>query len=306
MPPGTMRRFDLRIARLPSGSWADMPVVVAHGAHPGPVVWCNGAIHGDELNGVEITRRLLRAVRPRELGGTVMFVPIVNVFGVTTSSRYLPDRRDLNRSFPGSRRGSLAARLANQFFEKVVSRCEVGLDFHTGSAGRQNLPQLRCDLDDPETRAIAEAFAPPLLLHASLRDGSLRWAAREHGARVLLFETGEAMRFDELGIERGVAGTLRVLQALKMLPSAPDKPAAPPLISRSSSWSRAGVSGFCHTHVELGQGVAAGDSLATICDSVGGHDSHVRARVGGVVIGLLRTAIVHRGDALVHVAEIEA
>jgi hypothetical protein len=269
-------------------------------------VWLSGAIHGDELNGVEIVRRLLGQLQPGNMAGTVLAVPIVNVFGVTTASRYLPDGRDLNRSFPGSRRGSLASQLASLFFENVAVRCDFGLDFHTGARGRSNLPHVRCDLDDPLTRELAEAFSPRLVLHASLRDGSLRAAACRRGGRVLLYEGGEADRFDEVAIALGVEGALRVLHSLGMIDEAPRAPATPVPCARKSRWIRAGRSGFCHTRVELGDSVVQGQRIVSISDSMGGKELDIRARVAGVVIGLLRTALVHRGDALVHIAEVEA
>lgn len=302
---GTSRRIEIPIARLPPGTWTSMPVVVAHGIRPGPTVWVSGAVHGDELNGVEIVRRLLVRVRPHDLAGTVLAVPIVNVFGVTTSSRYLPDRRDLNRSFPGSPRGSLASQLAHLFFDNVAARCSLGLDFHTGSNGRSNLPQVRCDVDDPETRRLAETFAPSLILHADIRGGSLRAAACKRGIRVLLYEGGEAFQFDEVAIQRGVDGALRVLQEMKMIAEAPEAPSPAVSISRSSKWMRAGRSGFCRARVKLGDVVSSGQCVAVISDSTGARELVVRSRVGGMVIGILRTALVHRGDALVHVAEIE-
>jgi len=303
---GTSKEIEVKVARLPLGTWATMPTAILHGHAPGPTIWLNGAIHGDELNGVEIVRRLLTHLDPSELSGTAIAVPIVNVFGVSIGSRYLPDRRDLNRSFPGAKRGSLASRLARLFFERVARRCELGIDFHTGSGGRSNWPQVRCDLDDQETRRHAEAFAPPLLLHSTLRDGSLREAARKEGIRVLIYEAGEASRFDETAIQVGVDGTLRVLGSLGMIRHAPEAPWVRPRVARESRWMRAGRSGFSHIHVEPGATVAKGDCVATVSDSIGKKEMSVRSTAAGVVIGVLRTALVHRGDALVHVAELES
>ena len=299
--PGTARTIELRIARLPTGTWMTMPVVIMHGARPGPTIWVSGAVHGDELNGIAIVRRLAATLEARHLAGTVIAVPIVNVFGVTNGSRYLPDGRDLNRSFPGSRRGSLAARLAHLFFQRIAVRCDLGLDFHTGSGGRCNLPQLRCDLDDPDTLRYARAFAPPLVLDAKLRDGSLRAAAWNRGIRVLLYEAGEALRLDSDAVGLGVSGTLRVMKTMGMIAEAPATTFTPAIV-RKSTWVRAGRSGFCLTGVELGQHVEASREVATIIDSTGKKEFSVRARFGGIVIGLLSTALVHRGDALLHIA----
>jgi len=299
--PGTSRLVELPVGHLPPGAASSMPVMVVHGRRPGPTMWLSGAIHGDEVNGIDIVRRIILELDAKALAGTVLAVPIVNVFGVTAGDRYLPDRRDLNRSFPGSPRGSLAARMAHIFFDNVVSRCDLGLDFHSGSAGRSNLPQIRCDLDQDATRRLAVAFGAPVTLHATLRDGSLRAAARRGGTPVLLYETGEAHRFDEAGIRLGMGGALRVLKSLGMIDDAPEREREP-LFSRNSSWIRAGRGGFVHLSVGLGDRVRAGQALATVTQTFGRGRIPLRARDAGVVIGVLRDALVHHGDAVVHVA----
>lgn len=301
---GSAREFDVRVARLAAGTWATMPTVVIHGRQPGPTVWLSGAIHGDELNGVAIVRELVMRLKPSLLAGTIIAVPIVNAFGLTLESRYLPDRRDLNKSFPGSPRGSLAGRLAHLFFDRVAKRCELGIDFHTGSGGRSNLPQIRCDLEDAKTEQCAKDFAAPLTLHSTLRDGSLRAAARKQGVRVLLYEAGEAHRFHQPSIEVGVQGTLRVLKGLGMIADTLPPPLIPPRIAMSSRWIRAGRSGFCHLHTELGAIVSGGDRLATVTDSLGHKHLDIISRHPGIIIGTLQTGIVHRGDALVHIARL--
>ena len=282
-----------------------MPVVVIHGHQRGPTIWLSAAIHGDELNGVAIVRKLIGALDPTRLAGTVLAVPVVNVFATNTGSRYLPDRRDLNRSFPGSPRGSLAARLAHVFHTRVVSRCRLGIDFHTGSNGRANLPQIRCVLDDTRTRQYASAFAPPLILDSPARGGSLRAAAAKDKIRVLLFEGGEAGRLDPGVIEAGATGTLRLIHHLKMMPGrAPARVRSEVHVARRSHWLRASRTGLCFLAVELGQMVFAGDLIATIADATGRREKAIVSRVDGIVIGVLRTALVHRGDALVHLAEL--
>ena len=215
--PGRRRRFELPIARLMSGTPVALPVVVLHGREDGPTVWLSGAVHGDELCGVEIIRLVLEALEPSAMSGTVIAVPVVNVHGFNTGQRYLPDRRDLNRSFPGSPRGSLAARIAHLLLTEVVGRCSAGIDLHTGSDHRTNLPQIRADLDDAETLRLAEAFGAPVSIHSRTRDGSLRQAATEVGATVLLYEGGEALRFDPTAIAAGRDGTMRVLAELGMI-----------------------------------------------------------------------------------------
>ena len=178
---GTRGRVDIPVARLPTGTWLTLPVSVIHGQSPGPTIWLSGTIHGDELNGIAIIREINRQADPKLLSGTILAVPIVNVFGLIIESRYLPDRRDLNRSFPGSKRGSLASQLAHLFVEQIVRRCDYGIDFHTGSGGRTNLPQIRCNLDDARTRELAEVFSAPLILNSKRRPGSLRAGAEPEG-----------------------------------------------------------------------------------------------------------------------------
>jgi len=303
--PGHSREMGLPITKLVTGAEVTLPVRVLHGRQDGPVVWLDAAIHGDEVVGVEVIRRVLATLSPKTLRGTLVALPIVNVHGFMSGDRYLPDRRDLNRSFPGSPRGSLAGRIAHLMMREVIDKCEVGIDLHTGSDRRTNLPQIRADLDDPRTRSLAEAFGAPVMLHAKLRDGSLRAAARERGATVLLFESGEAMRFDQWAIEAGVTGVLRVLAALDMIDPVADVSAAQSLVSRRSGWVRAGRSGIVHLDATLGQRVEVGDRLGGLSDSYGRTLRLVRADRAGLVIGRTTAPLVNRGDALVHIADIE-
>ena len=214
--PGAEAMGDLPLARLVTGNTISMPLRVIHGRDEGPTVWLSAAVHGDEIAGVEIIRRVLDQVNALTLAGTIIAVPIVNVHGFLNGDRYFPDRRDLNRSFPGSPTGSLAGRVAHLFVTQIVDRCDVGIDLHTGSDHRINLPQIRADLDDPFTRELAVAFGAPLMLHAKLRDGSMRAAATSSGATVLLYEGGEAWRFNEQAVEAGTRGVLRVFDRLSM------------------------------------------------------------------------------------------
>lgn len=302
---GSTKAVELPITRLVTGGDVSLPVQVVHGREPGPVVWVNAAIHGDEVVGVEIIRQVLAALSPRTLRGTLVAVPVVNVLGFMAGSRYLPDRRDLNRSFPGSPRGSLASRIAHLFMTEVVAKCEVGLDLHTGADRRPNLPQVRADLDDPRTRELAEAFGAPVMLDASIRDGSLRQAARETGAAVLLYEGGEASRFDEEPIVAGVSGVLRVLAALDMVDRTVEAPAPTSLVARRSGWVRARSTGILHLEVELGARVEEGRRIGGLSDTFGRRVRLVHADRSGIVVGLTHAPIVNAGDAIVHIAEIE-
>ncbi len=297
---------ELPIARLVTGTRISLPVQVRHVRTDGPVVWLSGAVHGDEINGVEIIRRVMRTLDPRTMTGTVIAVPIVNVHGFLNGDRYLPDRRDLNRSFPGSPTGSLAARIAYLFMTEIVSRAEVGFDLLNGSDHRTNLPQVRADLDDPPTRALAEAFGAPVMLHAKVRDGSLRGAATELGATVLLYEGGEAWRFDAEALDAGERGVLRVLARLGVVEDIDDGPVAPPIESRRSSWVRARRSGIALLDVGLGDRVGKAQQLGVIHDSVGKRLSRITSSRTGIVIGLIQHPLVNQGDAVVHVAETES
>ncbi len=305
--PGRRVQLELRPARLPSGGWMEMPVVVLHGRRPGPVVWLSAAVHGDEVCGVEIIRHVLTHLDAQHLRGSVLAVPVVNVPGFGHGDRYLPDRRDLNRSFPGSPRGSLASRFAHLFMSEIVDRCDIGLDLHTGSDHRTNLPQIRADLDDPPTHDLARAFGAPVALHARLRDGSLREAAASRGKTTLLYEGGEAWRFDRDAIEVGTAGCLRVLHHLGLTPTEPGglRGPAPTRFLRSSRWLRSPASGVVRVAVALGEIVEQGQVLATFSDAVGGRYRSLRATAPGIVIGRSEIPVVHRGDAVVHVASLD-
>lgn len=301
---GQRLEVELPIARLVTGTPVSLPVLVVHGREEGPTVWVSAAIHGDEINGVEIIRRVLERLDAKALRGTVLAVPIVNVHGFVNGDRYLPDRRDLNRSFPGSARGSMAGRLAHLFMKEVVARCTVGVDLHTGSAHRTNLPQVRADLDDPVTRQLALAFGAPLMMHSAIRDGSLRQSATEAGATVLLYEGGEAWRFGEDAIRAGVDGVLRVFSTIGLLDGLGPS-SLTPLESRSSKWVRAPRSGIAQIPVELGDEVVAGQQLGRIHDSFGRRLGQIKSPIDGSVIGLNLDPLLNRGDAIVHIAATE-
>jgi predicted deacylase len=300
---GSWKRIDVPVARLPTGTWLHLPIAVAHGAKRGRRVWLSAGIHGDELNGIEIIRRVLPHVHPEELTGTLVALPTVNVFGLLQQTRYLPDRRDLNRSFPGSATGSLAARLAHFLMQHVVTGSDLGIDLHTGSQGRRNLPQIRADLSDAETLRLARAFHAPALVHSRTRDGSLREAAASAGVPVLLFEGGEALRFDEDVIERGVDGVLRVLRALRLGRFGKRRKVPPAFEGARSGWTRAGRGGICRLKARLGDHVNLRQEIAVVADAFGDGARPVRAQRDGLVIGINTNPLVNRGDAIVHIAE---
>ncbi|GAB4141908.1 MAG: succinylglutamate desuccinylase/aspartoacylase family protein [Planctomycetaceae bacterium] len=293
------------MSRLPTETWLSMIVEVVNGKKPGPCIWLSAALHGDELNGVEIIRRVLNRLKTEDLRGCVIAVPIVNVFGFIEQSRYLPDRRDLNRSFPGSHRGSLAGRIAHLFMTEIVTQCDFGIDLHTGSNYRENLPQIRAKLDDPQTRKCAKAFGAPVMIHAAVRDGSLRHAASSRGIPVLLYEAGEPLRFERDSIEIGVRGILRVMRTLKMLRSAPKTRFTNPLAIQETTWIRARRGGILNLDVSLGQRVTKSQRLGIIADAFGDNSKILRASTDGIVIGVLNNPIVNQGDAVVHLGRLK-
>lgn len=303
VPAGRSMRLEIPVARLPTDTWLSLPVAVVNGRRPGPRVWLTAAVHGDELNGVEIIRQVLRSIDARSLAGAVLAVPIVNVFGFINESRYLPDRRDLNRSFPGSPRGPLASRIAHLVMTEIVAQCHYGIDLHTGSDHRFNLPQVRADLDDDENRRIAVAFGAPVTIHASTRDGSLREAATARGAKVLVYEGGEANRFDGAAIDTGIAGVLRVLASLGMCKPDPNGREPRTLEILSTRWVRARRGGILRLDVGVGDHVHPGMALGLIGDAFGISRVAVKSPIEGVVIGHTRHPLAAQGDAVVHVAE---
>ncbi|CCQ59140.1 MULTISPECIES: succinylglutamate desuccinylase/aspartoacylase family protein [Crocosphaera] len=275
IPLATSRRFEIPVAKLPTQTMLSLPITVIHGHQQGAVLWLSAAIHGDELNGVEIIRQVLKKIEPSQLSGTLIAVPIVNVFGLIQESRYLPDRRDLNRCFPGSANGSLASRLAHLFMREIVSRSTHGIDLHTGAIHRSNLPQIRANLENEQTYAVAQAFNAPVMIQSSTPDGSLRQAASKKGIPVLLYEAGEALRFDPKAIEVGVK-------------------------IRKSQWVRASRSGIFRRFVSLGETVAKKQPLGMIGDAFGEKTTTIKAPIEGMVIGETQNPLVNQGDGIIH------
>jgi predicted deacylase len=305
--PGTRQQVDLPVAQLYTHTELNIPMQVVHGSQDGPVLLLSAAIHGDELNGVEIIRRVLRHRSIPRLRGTLIAVPVVNVFGFIHRSRYLPDRRDLNRCFPGSERGSLGSRMANLFCTEVLASCTHIVDLHTGAVHRSNLPQIRGDMDDPEVFALAQAFGLPVILDSAALDGSLRGVARAAGIPAVVYEAGEALRFEEESIRAGMRGCIRVMRHLGMLPRTrpPRRTPWAPFVARSSQWVRADQDGVFRPLVELGAHVKKNDVLGVIASPMGDDELELRAPAAGVVIGRNNIPLVNEGEALFHVARFD-
>lgn len=300
---GERKRVYLESAALYDSTQLSIPVEVIRGKERGPILFISAAIHGDEINGVEIIRRLLKKSLIKRIHGTLILIPIVNVFGFNYKSRYLPDRRDLNRSFPGRKNGSLASRMAYIFMKEVVSKCTHGIDLHTASGHRTNLPQVRACLDDKETETLAKNFKVPVLINSKLRDGSLREAARKKNVKMLLYEGGQALRFEEDVINIGLKGCISVMKSIGMIPKTKiPAPKTKVFIAESSSWVRAPISGTSRSKRKIGDKVKQGDLLAIISDPFGEKSEEVRADEEGILVGISLLPLVNKGDALYHIA----
>lgn len=300
--PGETKRLELHMPPLYTATDMAIPVHVQRGKRPGPTMFVSAAIHGDELNGIEIIARLLKSKSIAKLRGTLIAVPMVNVYGVLNQSRYLPDRRDLNRSFPGSKKGSLAGRLANLFLQEIVSKADYGIDLHTGAIHRSNLPQIRANLSDAETKEMARSFGLPVILDADIRDGSLRQVASDVGVKMVLYEAGQALRYDEISIRAGVKGIVNVMRHIGMLNKVRKKSEIKQFIAKQSGWVRANESGFV-THVaNLGDHVAKGDVIAIIADPYGTLLGEVLSPSEGIVVGKQNIPLVQEGEAIYHIA----
>lgn len=280
-----------------------IPIRVIRGKKDGPVVFISSSIHGDELNGIEIIRRFRKLSILKRLKGTIILAPMVNIYGVMTLSRYLPDRRDLNRSFPGSSKGSLAGRVAKTFFDEIVSKCSLGIDLHTAAIHKSNLPQIRTNIDNEYTYNLAKAFEAPVVLHSELRDGSLRAQAQENGIPILLYEAGEALRFDETSIRIGVKGLVNVLRENEMLPKLRTKRAyRTPVTTKSSKWIRSNKSGMIRTIKALGDTVKKDEVIAYIDDPFEDDSVEIIAPYDGIIIGKSEIPLAQEGDAIFHIA----
>ncbi|RUR34157.1 succinylglutamate desuccinylase/aspartoacylase family protein [Vreelandella nanhaiensis] len=305
--PGQRSQIDVPVARLYTHTPLHITVEVVHGRKEGPVILVCGGIHGDEINSVEIVRRLLRSKAIKSLRGTLIAVPVVNVFGFLQQTRYLPDRRDLNRCFPGNENGSLGGRIAALFREQIVDQATHIIDLHTGAIHRTNLPQIRAQLSPgSETERMADAFGAPVILNAELREGSLRHYAQSRGIPVLTYEAGEALRFDEWAIAPGVRGVLRVMRRLNMLTGEQRRRALVPAeLANGSSWARAPIDGILRPQIRLGARVAKGEVLGIVADPFGNQEEEVISMADGIVIGMSRLPLANEGEALYHVARFD-
>ncbi len=298
--PGDRKQLNWQVETAMSALSVPTPVLVARGKEAGPTLCLLAAIHGDELNGVEMVRRVLFDTDPESLSGTIIGIPIVNAFGFIRGSRYLPDRRDLNRFFPGTEHGSLASRFASALFNKVVSQCDVVVDIHTGSFHRTNLPQLRADLTIDPVSKLSKRFGAIAVLHSEGPSGSLRRAATDIGIPAVTLEAGEPSRFEERAVAAGVKSIQSLLYQLGMVDRL--RLFGDPLPAYyDSSWVRAEVGGILFSKVELGEEVSEGELLGTITDPIENRQSEMVAPFDGRVIGMAVNQVVMPGFAAFHI-----
>lgn len=295
--PGEFTEININIARLPSHTIIETPIYVSRGLEDGPVLALTAGMHGDEINGMEIVRRILDSGLHKPKRGVTLCMPIVNLYGFLNYSRDVPDGKDINRSFPGNKGGSLASRLAYNLMRDVIPFIDYGIDFHTGGAMRTNYPQVRSVLKDPTNLKLAQSFCAPFTIDAPFRPNSLRKEAARKGKHVIVYEGGESLRFDQQAIEQGIAGTLRLMKSLGMIDTAPE-PTEENKIIWSTSWVRAKHAGLFQPTVQCGHFVHKGDWIGTITDPFGEFKENIHARNAGHVIGLNNIPVINAGDAL--------
>jgi len=297
---GTSELLSWSATELFEGVPVSTPVLVVNGLQPGPTLCLTAAIHGDELNGIEMVRRVMHDIAPEKLSGAIIGVPIVNVQGFRSASRYLPDRRDLNRYFPGNPNGSAAARIAHSFFVNVVSHCDALVDLHTGSNERANLPQIRADLRDPDVVSLTQGFGAMVVLHSTPEVGTLRYAASHAGIPSVTLEAGGPSQLELNEVRHGVKGIASLISSLGMTRKLSLWGDPEPVYYRSS-WVRANNGGILLADVSLGSTVRKGDLLGTITDPMNNAQVEMRSPFSGRIIGMARNQVIMPGFAAFHV-----
>ena len=302
--PGETNKIEVNVARLPSHSTIDVFITVSRAKAPGPVLLLMGGMHGDEINGVEIVRRIIDQGYHVPEQGTIICMPILNIYGFIHFSRSVPDGKDVNRSFPGNKNGSLASRVAYYLMRDIIPKIDYGIDFHTGGSDRTNYPQIRSVMKDPLNAELAKAFHAPFSINSPYRPKSLRHSAAKLGKKILVYEGGEAGRFDEFAIQEGVAGALRVINHLGMAHRDLQPPEKPNLIIKNSNWIRARVSGLLQAKVKYGDHVKKNQVVGEITDPFGEFSFRLKSPSEGYVIGLQNNPILHQGDAIMHIGRV--
>ncbi len=303
--PGTSTTINFNIAKLYTSTKVEIPIIIERSKKKGPTVLITAGIHGDEINGVEVVRQIIAKQINKPAKGSIICIPVLNVFGFLSLNRFFPDGRDLNRVFPGTKNGSLASRFAYQFINEILPVADFCLDFHTGGASRFNAPHIRVDPKNENLVAVAKIFNAPFTLFSKNLEGSYRAACAKKGKDVLLFEGGKSQSSSKEIAREGVQGTMRILQYLGMLhqqfevsPSERNT-----IIIKKSTWVRAKCSGLLHIKVAIGKHVDKGEILATITDPYGKMRHIVKATNMGYIINVNEAPIVYQGDAIFHITK---
>jgi predicted deacylase len=296
---GENKTVILNSYELHTKSSIKIPVHVIRSKNPGPTVLLSAGMHGEETNGIEIIRKLVEREEVKNLQcGTIIAIPVINIVSFLYSTRDLPDGRDLNRCFPGTKNGSLGSRIAYDLMKHIIPLIDFGVDFHTGGAKINNYPQVRCVFDFPENLEIAKKFSAPLIIDSNYREGTLRHEAAKKNKPILVFEGGESMRFDYLSINEGLSGCLRLMKAYNMINI--DIPNNASVKLKNDKWIRAAASGLFHMNASNGAYVRKDDLLGVICNPFGEVEHKVLATVDGYIVGVNNQPVVNEGDALIH------
>ncbi len=301
---GESRTIDFNIAKLYTSTKIEIPIIIERATTPGPTLLITAAIHGDEINGVEIVRQLISRKLNKPKRGTIICIPILNVFGFLSAERAFPDGRDLNRSFPGTKRGSLASRVAYHFTNQILPHADYCLDFHTGGASRFNAAQVRVKPRDKDLLALAKIFNAPFTIVSNNLKKSYRATCNRKGTPIILFEGGKSMESNKQIVSYGIRGTKRFLNYLEMLNPKfkATKPLSDTVVIERSRWIRAQKSGLIHLKVTCNKLVEKGEVLANITDPYGKMRFKVLAPNDGYIINVNQAAIVHQGDAIIHIS----
>jgi uncharacterized protein len=302
--PGESQEILLKISEFYTATPVNIPVIVVRGQQEGPRLFLSAAIHGDELNGVEIVRTIMTELDPAKLKGTVFCTPVLNRWGFLNHSRYLPGRRDLNRYFPGNPEGNLAQRVAHKIFTEIVQRAEYGIDFHTAGAGRTNLAHIRGDLDNDTVRRMAKAFGTEIIMDQPAAGGTLRAAATRAGIPTIILEAGETFRFQRSMVQRGAAGVRNILGDLGMVEHAAKEPRFQ-VIVKVSEWIRAERGGILDLRVRPGDLLYEGNEVAMVSTPFGREVTDIKSPLTGLVIGVTTIPLVQPGDPICHIAKLE-
>lgn len=299
--PGQKMKIDIGIARLPSHTLIDLPVYVFRSKKPGPVLLLTAGIHGDEINGIEIVRRLILKKRLMPDAGSVIAIPLVNVYGFIHNSRSLPDGKDLNRCFPGGEGGSLARKIAHILMTEIIPNIDFGVDFHTGGSRIANYPQIRSVIEEAKNFELARAFGAKYIINSSLIDKSFRKEAFKAGKNILVYEGGESLRIDEFSVQEGIEGICRLMKYLGIKDYNVKEQTS--LLLKESSWIRARISGIFNSFVEYGGPVKKGQEVASLSDPFGETKLVIKSHVEGYIIGINNMPVVSSGDALLHIGQ---